>query len=78
MSKKVTIRTRNPNMPLRDLFYIASEYQVMVDDRSLYSSALQKLPTPKFIVFYNGREQQLQSVSEKGYWKNSCQRIVRR
>lgn len=50
--------TRNPNMPLRDLFYIASEYQVLVDDKSLYSSVLQRLPAPKFIVFYNGREQQ--------------------
>ena len=49
--------TYNPNIPLRNLFYIASEYQVLVKDRSLYSSVLVKLPAPKFLVFYNGTEQ---------------------
>lgn len=34
--------TYNPNMPLRDLFYISSEYQKMLDQKSLYSSSLQK------------------------------------
>ena len=33
--------TYNPNMPLRDLFYISSEYQKLVDKKSLYSSVLQ-------------------------------------
>ena len=48
--------TYNPNMPLRDLFYISSEYQELVDDKSLYSSTLQKIPAPSFIVFYNGTQ----------------------
>ena len=43
--------TYNPNMPLRDLFYISSEYQKLVDKRSLYSSTLQKIPAPRFVVF---------------------------
>ena len=34
--------TYNPNMPLRDLFYISSEYQKLVDHKSLYSSTQQK------------------------------------
>ena len=46
--------TKNPNMPLRDLFYISLEYQKYVSDKSLYSSTLQKLPAPVFMVFYNG------------------------
>ena len=46
--------TYNPNMPLRDLFYICSEYQKLVDHKSLYSSVLQKIPVPNFIEFYNG------------------------
>ena len=37
--------TYNPNIPLRDLFYIASEYQKLVDEKSLYSSGIQKIPT---------------------------------
>ncbi len=48
--------TWNPNIPLRDLFYIAIEYQQYVNDKSLYSSSLQKIPAPKFVVFYNGTE----------------------
>ena len=57
--------TYNPNMPLRDLFYISSEYQKLVDKKSLYSSTLQKVPAPYFIVFYNGTER------EEEYWENS-------
>ena len=48
--------TVNPNIPLRDLFYIAAEYQKLIDRKSLYSSAIQKIPTPGFFVFYNGIE----------------------
>ena len=42
--------TKNPNMPLRDMFYISLEYQAYVNNKSLYSSTLQKLPTPKFVI----------------------------
>ena len=48
--------TYNPNMPLRDLFYISSEYQKLVDQKTLYTSVLLKLPAPNFIVFYNGKQ----------------------
>ena len=51
-------------MPLRDLFYIASEYQKLVDKKSLYSSKLQKIPAPKFLVFYNGTEEMEDSRTE--------------
>mgnify|MGYP002560773275 FL=1 len=56
--------TYNPNMPLRDLFYISSEYQKLVDHKSLYSSTLLKIPAPQFIVFYNGTEK------KKDHWLN--------
>ena len=57
--------TYNPNIPLRDLLYISAEYQKMVNSKSLYSSSLQKIPAPYFIVFYNGTER------EEEYWENS-------
>ncbi len=57
--------TYNPNIPLRDLFYISAEYQKLVDRKSLYSSSLQKIPAPFFIVFYNGTEKQ------EEYWESS-------
>ena len=57
--------TYNPNIPLRDLFYISAEYQKLVDRKSLYSSSLQKIPAPYFIVFYNG------TAKQEEYWENS-------
>ena len=48
--------TKNPNMPLRDLFYVACVYSRLTADKNLYSSALVKLPEPIFLVFYNGKE----------------------
>ena len=48
--------TYNPNMPLRDLFYISNEYQKLLDKKSLYSSSLQKIPAPNFIELYNGTD----------------------
>lgn len=56
--------TYNPNIPLRDLFYIANEYQTLVDNRSLYSSSIQKIPTPKFLVFYNGEDRSVPDRQE--------------
>lgn len=51
--------TYNPNIPLRDLIYIAKEYQKYVKQKkiSLYSTRQQKLPAPRFIVFYNGKSE---------------------
>ena len=48
--------TINPNIPLLDLIYIGIEYQQYLNDKSLYSSKLQKIPAPKFMVFYNGTD----------------------
>ncbi len=50
--------TVNPNMPLRDLFYVSGVLQKLVKDNDLYGSALVKIPTPRFIVFYNGTQKQ--------------------
>ena len=46
----------NPNMPLRGLIYISVLYQGYIEQNNLdiYSSTLLKLPTPKYLVFYNG------------------------
>ena len=48
----------NPNIPLRDLFYVARLYEKFTIGKDLYSSKRIMLPTPKFIVFYNGVTQQ--------------------
>ena len=50
--------TWNPNMPLRFLMYVAKAYQMLVRNQTLYASALVKVPTPHFVVFYNGETEQ--------------------
>ncbi|MBQ2986549.1 MAG: hypothetical protein IJE23_03605 [Tyzzerella sp.] len=52
--------TFNPNMPLRGLLYFAQLYNKYIAKHNinLYSSAVQKIPVPKYIVFYNGTKEQ--------------------
>lgn len=47
----------NPNMPLRGLMYFSKLYDKYIEANKLniYGSKLVKIPTPKYIVFYNGR-----------------------
>lgn len=48
--------TFNPNMPIRGLLYFGNLYDAYIDTKELniYGSKLIKIPTPKYIVFYNG------------------------
>lgn len=47
--------TVNPNMPFRGFIYLAKLYQKIVfAGNDFYCSSLVKIPTPQFIVFYNG------------------------
>lgn len=50
--------TYNPNMPLRDLFYVSRVLHNRVRDENLYSKKLIKIPAPQFVVFYNGVDSQ--------------------
>ena len=46
----------NPNLPLRGLSYFARQFDAYVELHGLnvYGSKLVKVPTPHFVVFYNG------------------------
>ncbi len=50
--------TRNPNMPVRYLIYLATEYQKIIEanDKNIYGSSIITLPKPKCVVFYNGSD----------------------
>ncbi len=50
--------TVNPNMPLRNLYYISEELKKLVPMSSLYKGRRVQIPAPRFIVFYNGRRAQ--------------------
>ena len=49
--------TKNENMPLRGFLYFARLFEkyLVENDLDIYSSRIQKIPTPKYIVFYNGK-----------------------
>lgn len=50
--------TVNRNMPLRDLIYVTEVLQGRIEKEDLYDRTMIKLPTPRFVVFYNGMELQ--------------------
>ena len=48
--------TDSPNMPLRNLFYISRELEKLTSGQTLYGPKQVMVPTPRFIVFYNGSD----------------------
>ena len=50
--------TRNPNMTVRGLFYFSDLFRKWIDRErlNLYGRRRIPLPTPKYIIFYNGQE----------------------
>jgi hypothetical protein len=48
--------TINENIPLRILMYIGRVYEKIVENKDIYHRKLVKIPTPEFIVLYNGKE----------------------
>ena len=48
--------TFNPNMPIRGVFYFSRLYETYIAQHKLdiYDSKLVKLPTPQYVIFYNG------------------------
>ena len=50
--------TYSPNLPLRFLFYLSDMFSGMTMDANLYGTKKVELPIPRFVVFYNGEEEQ--------------------
>jgi predicted transposase/invertase (TIGR01784 family) len=52
--------THNPNMPLRMLMYLGQLYDKWIkmqgEEKFIYRRSPYKIPTPEFVVFYNGVE----------------------
>lgn len=49
--------TYSPNLPLRCLMYTADLYSVITKDQNLYGTKQVRIPTPRFVIFYNGTEE---------------------
>ena len=50
--------TYSPNLPLRMLLYQADLYAGMTKDRNLYGEKKVRIPSPQFVIFYNGEKPQ--------------------
>ena len=48
----------NPNMPLRDLYYVTEELKKIAPPGKLHRTTKVKIPAPRFVVFYNGMTKQ--------------------
>ncbi len=50
--------TYNPNMPLRGILYFSTLYAQFISEnnKNIYGKSLVKIPTPRYIVFYNGND----------------------
>lgn len=68
--------TWNPNMPLRFLFYVSKEYQMLIREYSLYAETLIRIPTPRFVVFYNGEESHSTETESTMHLSNAYQQKV--
>lgn len=51
--------TYSPNLPYRNLQYVAAIYAGMISENSIYKMRPLQLPTPRFVVFYNGTDKDL-------------------
>lgn len=49
--------TYNPNLPLRFLFYVSDIYSALTKEAHLYGTKVIPIPTPNFLIFYNGEEE---------------------
>ena len=47
-----------PNMPVRNLVYYTTIISKFIKNKNIYGRSLVKIPVPKFVVFYNGDEDQ--------------------
>lgn len=65
--------SHNPNMPLRGFLYFASLYEKYLDTHglTLHVKSQVKIPTPNYIVFYNGTD--TRPATEKLHLSNAFQ-----
>lgn len=49
--------TYSPNLPLRYLLYVADLYSAMTRNENLYGTKAICIPSPRFIIFYNGEKE---------------------
>ncbi len=56
--------TYSPNLPYRNLQYVATIYAGMISENEIFRKRPIQLPTPSFVVFYNGTDKDLPDRTE--------------
>ena len=54
-----------PNMPLRGFLHFADLYKKYIKDVELSTRRLIRIPTPQYVVFYNGAERQEEEFAQR-------------
>ena len=54
-----------PNMPVRNLIYYTTIVSKLLKKKNIYGKKLIKIPIPRFVVFYNGDEEQPEEYNMK-------------
>lgn len=56
INMRMSVGAWHPNMPLRGLFYFSQQYEGLIgaENADVYGSKRVPLPTPEYIMFYNG------------------------
>lgn len=52
--------TYSLNLPLRYLFYISDLYSGLIRKKSLYRKTAIQIPAPRFLIFYNGKDEHVE------------------
>ena len=74
----------NPNMPVRGLMYFGKLYAKYIESHKElhpFSTKKMRLPTPKYVVFYNGKQEaedrvELKLTDSFAYPKESCVEVT--
>ena len=54
-----------PNMPVRNLIYYTTIVSKMLKNKNIYGKKMITIPVPKFVVFYNGEQEQPEEYDMK-------------
>ena len=54
-----------PNMPVRNLIYYTTIVSKMLKNKNIYGKKMITIPVPKFVVFYNGEQEQPEKYDMK-------------
>lgn len=68
-SSQCYMKTKNPNLPLRFLFYVSNVYSSLTRNANLYGTKTVEIPTPEFMNLEDAVEKAIQECISEGILK---------